>query len=120
MLQTQFNGGTRSVRRIHASLAWPSTTLQFQVCSSQTQICLHINNFLLATSVDVERLFSRGQLILSHTRSHLSIASTRALLCLGSWSLMGLVKDEDVEAVARLDEIDTWVELNKLAEVAKG
>jgi hypothetical protein len=44
----------------------------------------------LATSVDVERLFSRGQPVLSHTRSRLSVASTRALLCLGSWSLMEL------------------------------
>ncbi|KDR79571.1 hypothetical protein GALMADRAFT_47315, partial [Galerina marginata CBS 339.88] len=43
-----------------------------------------------ATSTDVERLFSRGRLILSHTRSRLSPQSTRALLCLGSWSLAGL------------------------------
>jgi hypothetical protein len=31
---------------------------------------------------------------------------------------MGLVRDEDVEAVARLDEVDTRVELNRLAEAA--
>jgi hypothetical protein len=35
-----------------------------------------------ATSIDVERLFSRGRLILSHTCSRLSVSSTRALL---SW-----------------------------------
>lgn len=75
-----------------------------------------ISPSLAATSVDVERLFSRGRLVLSHTRSRLSVASTRALLCLGSWSLAGLVKDEDVEAVARLDEVDARIELNKLAE----
>ena len=40
----------------------------------------------------------------------------RALLCPGSWSLAGLVKDEDVEAVSRLDEVDTRVELKRLAE----
>jgi hypothetical protein len=73
--------------------------------------------FSTATSVDVERLFSRGRLILSHTRSRLSVASTRALLCLGSWSQAGLVRDEDVEAVVKLDEVDARVELNKLAEV---
>jgi hypothetical protein len=52
-----------------------------------------------ATSVDVERIFSRGRLILSHVRSRLSAQTTRALLCLGSWSLLGLVKDKDVTAV---------------------
>ncbi|KIJ16147.1 hypothetical protein PAXINDRAFT_76130, partial [Paxillus involutus ATCC 200175] len=41
----------------------------------------------LATSIDVERLFSRGCLIITHTRSHLSAQTTRALLCLGAWSL---------------------------------
>ena len=71
-----------------------------------------------ATSVDVERLFSRGQLVLSHTRSCLSVASTRALLCLGSWSLAGLVRNEDVEAAVKLDEVDAMLELNRLAEAS--
>ena len=56
--------------------------------------------------MDVERLFSRGRLILSHTHSRLLVASTRALLCLGSWSLLRLVQDEDVEAVTRMDDVD--------------
>ncbi|KDR83009.1 hypothetical protein GALMADRAFT_134522 [Galerina marginata CBS 339.88] len=56
-----------------------------------------------ATSTDVGRLFSRGHLILPHTRSRLSTESTHAFLCLGSWSLAGLVKDLDVEAVTVLD-----------------
>jgi hypothetical protein len=51
---------------------------------------------MIATSVDVERTFSRGRLLLSHVRSRLSVQSTRALLCVGSWSLLGLVRDEDV------------------------
>ena len=51
---------------------------------------------LLAMSVDVERLFSKGRLLLSHVRSRLSVQLIRALLCLNSWSLAGLVKDEDV------------------------
>ncbi|KAF8235489.1 hypothetical protein L208DRAFT_1256621, partial [Tricholoma matsutake] len=46
----------------------------------------------------------------------LSVASTCALLCLGSWSLMGLVRDEDVEAIARLDDMDVQIELNKLGD----
>jgi hypothetical protein len=72
-----------------------------------------------ATSIDVERLFSRGRLVLSHTRSRLSVASTRSLLCLGSWSLKGLVRDADVASVASLDEIQGKIELDKLGDRLK-
>jgi hypothetical protein len=61
---------------------------------------------MTATSVDVERTFSQGRLILSHVRSRLSVQSTRALLCLGGWSKMGLVEDDDVKSAARLPEVD--------------
>lgn len=59
-----------------------------------------------ATSVDVEHVFSRGRLLLSHVQTHLSAQSTRALLCLGCWSLLGLVKDSDVMPVARLPDLE--------------
>lgn len=59
-----------------------------------------------ATSVDVERTFSCGRLLLSHVRSHLSAQTTRAILCLGIWSSMGLVKDNDIKAVATLPDVD--------------
>jgi len=42
---------------------------------------------------------------------------TWALLCLGSWSLAGLVKDSDVETVAVLDNVDAQVELERLGDV---
>ena len=58
-----------------------------------------------ATSVDVERTFSQGRLVLSHVRSRLSVQSTRALLCLGEWSAMGLVNDDDVKSAATLPEV---------------
>ena len=73
----------------------------------------------IATSVDVERLFSRGRLILPHTRSGLSVTSTRALLCLGSWSRLGLVRDEDVKAVMNLNNIDAQTELNQLGNILR-
>lgn len=57
--------------------------------------------FFVATSVDVERIFSRGRLILPHVRNGLSGQSIRALLCLGEWSLLGLIKDDDVFAGLR-------------------
>ncbi len=59
-----------------------------------------------ATSVDVERVFSKGRLVLSHVRNRLSVQSTRALLCLGAWSRMGLVKDKDILQAVRLPEIE--------------
>jgi hypothetical protein len=58
-----------------------------------------------ATSVDVERTFSQGRLLLSHIRNRLSVQSTRALLCLGVWSLMGYVKDKDLKAATVLPEV---------------
>jgi hypothetical protein len=68
---------------------------------------------ILATSVDVERIFSKGRLVLSHVRNCLSIDSTGALLCLGAWSKLNIIKPDDVLEVARLpdaknDEGDGW------------
>jgi hypothetical protein len=63
-----------------------------------------------ATSVDVERVFSRGRLILTHTRSRLSVQATRALLCLGCWSLLNLVKDADVVSVTRMQDVEEDIE----------
>jgi hypothetical protein len=59
-----------------------------------------------ATSVDVERVFSKGRLVLSHVRNGLSVQSTRALLCLGAWSRLGLVKDKDVLQAAKLPDVN--------------
>jgi hypothetical protein len=54
----------------------------------------------------VERVFSKGRNLLSYTRNRLSAQSTRALLCLGYWSKLDLIKDLDVRAVAKLDDIE--------------
>ena len=59
----------------------------------------------LATSVDLEHVFSQGRIVLSHLRSRLSVQSTRALMCLGAWSLLGFVNDSDIKAIVRLPEI---------------
>lgn len=60
---------------------------------------LFITHPFKATSVDVERTFSRGRILLSHIRNKLSAQSTRALLCLGSWVPLGLIKTKDIMAV---------------------
>ena len=62
-------------------------------------------------------LFSCGHLVLLHTRSWLSVASTCALLCLGLWSHLGLVRDEDLEAVVNLNEVEGVMESNKLSAI---
>lgn len=68
--------------------------------------CSQYMYVITATSVDVERIFSQGRILLSHVRSRLSVQSTRALLCVGVWSLMDYVKDDDVKAAASLPEVD--------------
>ena len=65
-----------------------------------------IQSLCAATSVDVERTFSRARILLSHLRNCLSPQSTRALMCLNSWSPMGLVRHKDVLSVARLAAVE--------------
>ena len=60
---------------------------------------------LPATSVGVERTFSKGRLLLAHIRNRLSVQSTRALMCLGVWSLLGYVRDNDIKGVTALEEL---------------
>ena len=60
----------------------------------------------IATSTDVERVFSQGRILLSHIRNRLSAQTTRALMCVGDWSLLGFVKDKDIQAVTVEEELD--------------
>ena len=59
----------------------------------------------LATLVDVKHVFSQGRLLLSHVCSCLSVQSTHALMCLGVWSHLGYVKDNDIKAVVILPQV---------------
>ena len=64
-------------------------------------------NIFIATSIDVEQLFSCSHLLLSHAQSQLSAQSTHTLLCLGMWSTLGLVKDTgDVKKVTELEDVE--------------
>jgi len=58
-----------------------------------------------ASSVEVERVFSKGRLVLSHLRNRLEAQSTRALMCLGDWSLLDLVDKGDLEETAQLPDV---------------
>lgn len=59
-----------------------------------------------ASTVDIERLFSRGRLLLSHICNHLSAENTRALLCVGNWSRKGFIKDDDILAIIKQHDAD--------------
>ena len=51
----------------------------------------------------MEHLFSKGHIL--HLHNQLSLQSIHALLCLNSWSLLGLVKDKDVKKIAIHNEV---------------
>ena len=55
--------------------------------------------------MDVERVFSRGRLILPYVRNCLSAQSTRAQLCVRNWSLHGQIHDSDVLAASLLPDV---------------
>lgn len=61
--------------------------------------------FFLATSVDVECVFSKGQLVLSYIHNHLSVESTRALMCLRAWIKLDLISKEDIRSAANLPDV---------------
>ena len=62
-------------------------------------------NIFLATSVGVERTFSKGCLLLSHICNRLLVQSMCALMCLGVWSVQGYVRDNDINEVMALEEL---------------
>lgn len=67
---------------------------------------------MIATSVDVERLFSRGRVILNHMRNSLDPRMFCAMLCLGEWIGAGVIQYEDLKvAVGGLLDISDDVEL---------
>ncbi|KAF5359917.1 hypothetical protein D9758_013966 [Tetrapyrgos nigripes] len=81
---------------------WTSKSSEFPCLSRMAMNYLSIP----ATSVAVERVFSRGRILISHIRNGLSAQTMRSLLCLGSWSILGLVHDDDLRVVATLPEVD--------------
>ena len=64
------------------------------------------HNTSVVTSVDVECVFSKGCIFLSHLCSCLSIQSMHTLMCVGEWSKLGYMKDKDIRAVTTLPEVE--------------
>jgi hypothetical protein len=105
--QMFLRGGTSGGTYTPGFQGWHWITSRYRVsCSSRgLRRLLTRVTASAATSVDVERVFSKGRILLSHLRSRLSVQSTRALMCVGAWSLLGYVKDRDVRAATALPEI---------------
>jgi len=99
-----FCGGLKCVPSTLAYLGWCRTTYLFLVCPICMPVC-HRPHPVLATSTDVECVFSKGRLVLSHICNWLSVTSTHALMCLGAWSKLGLVHDADIKVAAILPDI---------------
>jgi len=70
---------------------------------------LHLSKVLnapIATSVNVERVFSRGRLVLPYVHGRLAVQSTHVSLCVGLWSSQGLVRNEDIGAALGPEETE--------------
>ena len=115
-------GGMRDVPLFLTFLIWLGI-----ICQSQVSVPASLLSFLifcpLATTVDIERVFSHGQLILPHIHNHLAVQSTCVLLCVGIWSPLGLVKDSDIrmsvgkdDVVGKKDDLpENWVAITAVS-----
>ena len=77
-------GGSRTEPSTPVSLGWHWITCLYQVCVYYYYYSILKLTIPTATSVDVECVFSKGRIVLSHVRNGLSVQSTCALLCLGA------------------------------------
>jgi hAT family C-terminal dimerisation region len=79
----------------------PRMALDYLNIPGMFTICLFIcyTNIPAVTSINVEWLFSKGCVVLPYLHNCLLSQSTHALLCLGQWSKLGLIKDEDLRQV---------------------
>jgi hypothetical protein len=69
----------------------------------------HLSYLLRLTdyvSVSISTVFSQGHFLLSYVCNRLSAQSTQTLLCVGDWSLRGLIKDSDVKAAVCLPDVE--------------
>ena len=98
-------GGLKIKKSTLIFLGWPEIISVFLV-SNWNSISLSLFIFpYSATSVDIEHVFSKGRLLLSHVSNRLTVDSTWALLCFGTWSRSGFVNKEDLHTAALLPEV---------------
>jgi hypothetical protein len=54
----------------------------------------------------MEHVFSKGRILLSHIQNCLSMQSIHALMCLGNWSKLAYVRDQDILVVIMLPDVE--------------
>jgi hypothetical protein len=86
-------------------MAWDYLSIP-GMCTTIPESTLTLIFCPLATTVDVERVFSHGRLVLPHVRNRLGVESTCTLLCVGLWSSLGLVKDGHMKMSLCGDDVD--------------
>jgi len=57
-----------------------------------------------ATTIGVECVFSQGRLVLPHVQNRLSSQMTHAVMTIGAWSKLGLVKDLDIKTALEKED----------------
>jgi hypothetical protein len=102
------------VQSFHDYHAWLVITSLFLVSVIFLHLAWMLKPLSIATTIDIEHIFSCGHLVLPYVRNHLAIQSTRTSLCVRLWSSQGLVKDTDIKASLGADEI-----LGEEGELAK-
>ena len=99
-------GGMSDAQCFYAYHTWPVITLQFLV--STWSSCIYLRCWILchiATTVNVECVFSHRHLILLHIYGCLAVESTHVSICIGLWSIEGLVYGGDIKASLSADKI---------------
>ena len=86
-------------------MAWDYLSIP-GMCTTIPESTLMLIFCPLATTVDVEWVVSHGRLVLPHVRNRLGVESTRASLCVGLWSSLGLVKDGHMKMSLCKDDVD--------------
>ena len=105
-----WHGGSRGAASTQTFLAWCWTILRSLVSYfyilSNLLLVAYPSLHWIATSVNVEHVFSHSWLLLSHTCSYMASQTTHALLYLRAWSKAGYVKMMDLQKTAQLPELD--------------
>ena len=58
-------------------------------------------------TVDVERVFSRGRVVLSYLWNRLNVQTVRALICVDEWIKAGIIKEKQMHDCLRaLKEVE--------------
>ena len=76
------------------------------ICYVVTEFIFPYKAHLISVMNSINHKIYWGPVVpLMHVHSQLSTQTTRAVLCLGYWSLLGFVKMEDVQQVVTLPDV---------------